>query len=140
MLYLLDTNILLAYIRRGDLYRKIDARYGLDAAPTAPLISVVTRAEIRALAEENNWGGAKRSDMTRLLGAFTELPIPFADVVDRYVELSELSRRAGRVVGKNDLWIAASASSLGATLLTTDRDFDVFPPALLAHEWVNPAL
>jgi predicted nucleic acid-binding protein len=27
-------------------------------------------------------------------------------------------------MGKNDLWIAATASVLDATLLTTDNDFD----------------
>jgi len=32
--------------------------------------------------------------------------------------------QTARVMGKNDLWIAATASVLSATLLTTDHDFD----------------
>lgn len=31
---------------------------------------------------------------------------------------------SARNMGKNDLWIAATASALDLTLLTTDRDFD----------------
>lgn len=27
-------------------------------------------------------------------------------------------------MGKNDIWIAASARAIGARILTTDRDFD----------------
>ncbi len=138
MLYFLDTNILLAYVRRSDLSLKIEAQYQISTREPHPLYSVVTQGELRALAQENNWGSAKRRDMEDFFVHFTETPIPFADVVDRHVELSEWSRRAGRVVGKNDLWIAASASATGATLLTTDHDFAVFAASLIAHEWINP--
>ncbi len=31
-------------------------------------------------------------------------------------------------MGKNDLWIAATANATGATLLTTDSDFDHLSP------------
>jgi len=43
-------------------------------------------------------------------------------------------------MGKNDLWIAATARTTGATLLTTDKDFDHFDPALLPQEWIDPTL
>jgi predicted nucleic acid-binding protein len=35
-----------------------------------------------------------------------------------------LEGMSARNMGKNDLWIAATASVLKAKLLTTDRDFD----------------
>jgi len=41
-------------------------------------------------------------------------------------------------MGKNDLWIAATAAVTGATLLTTDRDFDKLAPRFLAREWIDP--
>jgi len=55
------------------------------------------------------------------------------DIVDRYAEIDAFSqgrlpgRRldcSARNMGKNDLWIAAVASTLNATLITTDSDFD----------------
>lgn len=39
-------------------------------------------------------------------------------------------------MGKNDLWIAATAYVTGATLLTTDADFDHLPTELFARERV----
>ncbi len=77
--------------------------------------------------------------MEALLARFTVYPLPFANVIEKYVEVSEFSRKAGRVLGKNDLWIAATAKTTGATLLTTDKDFDHLAPALLARDWINPA-
>ncbi len=138
-LYLLDTNILLAYVRRGDLFQRIEAAYALTSAVSVPGISIVTEGEIRALADEFSWGKAKREVMETLLAGLTVHPLPFANVIENYVEVAEYSRKAGRVLGKNDLWIAATAKTTGATLLTTDKDFDHLAPALLARDWINPA-
>ena len=41
-------------------------------------------------------------------------------------------------MGKNDLWIAACAKATGATLLTTDKDFDHLDTELLSVEYVDP--
>lgn len=138
-LYLLDTNILLAYVRRGDLFQRIEAAYALTSAVSVSGISIVTEGEIRALADEFSWGKAKREVMETLLAGLTVHPLPFANVIENYVEVAEYSRKAGRVLGKNDLWIAATAKTTGATLLTTDKDFDHLAPALLARDWINPA-
>jgi len=43
-------------------------------------------------------------------------------------------------MGKNDLWIAATAHVTGATLLTTDKDFDHLDPQFLVRVWINPAI
>lgn len=139
-LYLLDTNILLAYVRRGDLFRRIEATYALSTVLPVPAISVVSEGEIRALAEEFSWGTAKRNVMETLLAGLTVFPLPFDNVIEKYVQASEFSRRAGRVLGKNDLWIAATAIATQTTLLTTDKDFDVFSPVLLARDWINPVI
>jgi tRNA(fMet)-specific endonuclease VapC len=139
-LYLLDTNILLAYVRGGSLYTFVETKYALWTMTPAPLVSVVSEGEIRALAEEFAWGTGKRRLMEHLLARFTIIPLPFANVIDAYVQVSEYCRRAGRVLGKNDLWIAATAMATGATLLTTDKDFDPLDPALLPREWIDPTL
>ena len=37
------------------------------------------------------------------------------------------------------LWIAATAHVTGATILTTDRDFDPLHGLFLQRDWVDPA-
>ncbi len=41
-------------------------------------------------------------------------------------------------MGKNDLWIAATANATGALLLTTDKDFDHLDGAFLNRVWIDP--
>lgn len=62
-------------------------------------------------------------------------------MTERYAEIDTFSqgklpnKRLGmtaRNMGKNDLWIASTASLLNATLLTTDADFDHLDGAYLA--------
>lgn len=58
-------------------------------------------------------------------------------VIDAYVELdyAAFTYPAGsRDMGKNDLWIAATARAAGATLITTDKDFDHLHPAFIKRE------
>ena len=45
----------------------------------------------------------------------------------------------GRSLGKNDLWIAATAHATNACLLTTDRDFDDMDPLFITREWIDPS-
>jgi tRNA(fMet)-specific endonuclease VapC len=47
-------------------------------------------------------------------------------------------KRNGRAVGDNDVWIAACASAADATLLTTDRDFDLLHGTYLDRVWIDP--
>ena len=42
-------------------------------------------------------------------------------------------------MGKNDLWIAAAASAMNSTLVTTDKDFDHLQPAYISSiDWIDP--
>jgi tRNA(fMet)-specific endonuclease VapC len=48
-----------------------------------------------------------------------------AQVIDAYARIDAQSQKPlGRKMGKNDLWIAATTHVSGATLMTTDADFD----------------
>ena len=48
-------------------------------------------------------------------------------VADAYAALRVGQQRLGRNLDDNDLWIAATALSLGATLVTRDADFKSIP-------------
>jgi tRNA(fMet)-specific endonuclease VapC len=68
--------------------------------------------------------------------------INVAEVIDAYVEIDVYSQQhpgGARNMGKNDLWIAACAKASGATLLTTDKDFDHLNPGMISVEYVDPA-
>ena len=137
---ILDSNILLHYIRESLLAEEIEARYALTTANPAPLLSIVSEGELRALALQLAWGAAKRQRMEGLLNYFTVIPLPFSDVVQVYAEIDDYSRRNGVTMGKNDIWIAATASVTRARLLTTDKDFDHLDGVYLSRDWVDPVL
>lgn len=139
MLYLLDTNILLAYIRHGLLFAWIEAHYALTTTAPTPLLSVVTRGEIRALALRLAWGAGKQKHLNELLNLFIEVPLPFSGIVDAYARIDNHCQRNGLALGKNDLWIAATSQVTGATILTTDRDFDPLHGLFLQRDWIDPA-
>ncbi len=140
-LYLLDTNILLALVRGGDFGRAIDARFGLQAASTRPLVSIVTHGEIKVMARRNGWGAAKLAALERALDQVVTVDINHPRVIDAYVEVDLYSQQhpeGARNMGKNDLWIAACAHAADAVLLTTDADFGHIPDQLVTVQIITP--
>ncbi len=137
--HILDTNILLAYVRGKELYDKIEAQYALKTSNPAPIISVVSEGELRSLALQFNWGFGHRQQMEHLLIFFPIIPLPFSSIVEAYAEIDDYSRRRGYPMGKNDVWIAATAHVTGARLLTTDKDFDHLQGVFLERDWVDPS-
>ncbi len=136
VLYLLDTNILVAYVRWQELAQYIEATYQLSQLTTTPIVS---EAEVRVLAAQNQGGQFKmRMLEERMLDLLTVVPIPHKNIVTAYVEIDDFSRRQGHRMGKNDIWIAAAARVEGATILTTDQDFDHLHPYLVKREYVDP--
>ncbi len=138
MRLLLDTNILLAYVRLGALGQYLEAVYNLYALDPPPLISVVTEGEIRSIALKKDWGAAKLVELQRLLTFLTIVPLPYSNIVDACARIDDHCTHNGFLLGKNDLWIAATAHVTDTTLLTTDRDFDPLHALFLQREWVDP--
>ena len=126
--YLLDTNVLVHLIRWNAVGQAIDMHFGLLGALNRSVISVVTVGEMYSLARKFSWGTGKVAQLQKLLGQLVWIDINHPSVLDAYGELDECSERAGRAMGKNDVWIAATAKATGMTLLTTDGDFDHLNP------------
>ena len=101
-----------------------------------PLISAATQGELRSLILQFGWGKARIDQALFLLSYFTNFPIDSVALYESYAAIDAFSRSKGVTMGKNDLWIAATASVTGATLLTTDADFDHLPADLLLRERV----
>lgn len=133
MNYLLDTNILLIYTRENSLKDIIEENYNPFGVSNNTLISVVTVGEIKAIALKNNWGNRRINLLESILNRLIIVDINSEDVIERYAELDTYSQNklegrplgaSARNMGKNDLWIAATASVINAKLITTDNDFN----------------
>jgi tRNA(fMet)-specific endonuclease VapC len=132
--YLLDTGILVHYVRQSSLYQAIESSEKLTDQDCIPFISVVTMGEIMSFAIQHNWGQAKLQYLKNLFSKLVVLDINSNDekLLEIYAEIDAYSKnnlqqdKLGRSItmGKNDLWIASTAKVANATLLTIDGDFD----------------
>jgi len=123
-LYLLDTSVLVAYVRAGPVGEYVEQTYHLRQPGFKPLICVVSVGEILSLAKTWRWGEKKVNAMEGILRELVVVDINVPEIWDAYAEIDFFSRSRGRSMGKNDLWIAAATKVTSATLLTTDKDFD----------------
>ena len=117
-----DTNLILAHIRRNEWL------------PARAIISVVVVGELEALSLRSGWGARKTGFLQSILAAFpiVELSLPLTTVYARLDAYSQGKLPAkplpagmsARNMGKNDLWIAATALYFDMELHTADQDFD----------------
>jgi tRNA(fMet)-specific endonuclease VapC len=61
-------------------------------------------------------------------------------ILDAYALIDAFSLSKGKRMDKNDVWIAASAAVTGATLMTTDRDFDLLDGTHIQRVWIDPKM
>ena len=145
---ILDTNIILNHLRGGETADRVEQHYELFAKEGITAISVITLGEIYSIAMQRKWGHKKIEKLKILLNNLLILDIFSEDIVEKYAEIDTYSQGkhpnkslpkglTSRNMGKNDLWIAATAAVTGATLVTTDRDFDHLSPHFFSLEWVN---
>jgi predicted nucleic acid-binding protein len=133
MNYVLDTNILLIFLREKQLANYIENKYNPLTFPNIPIISVVTVGELKSIAIQNNWSEQRIKRLDEFVSQFLIADINVKTVIKKYSEIDAFSQgrlkgkpllTSARNMGKNDLWIAATTSVLDATLMTTDKDFN----------------
>ena len=138
--YLLDTNILLAYIRAGPLGEYVEQKYNLRAMPFKPLICVVSIGELKAIAGSSGWGPTRLKRVDGILKKLVKVEIGLPEVLDAYA-VAINSRPRGLVIPQNDLWIAAATIATGACLLTSDQHFDYLAKqGKIVREFIDPKL
>lgn len=123
--FVLDTNIIMAYVRKNTLYHDVEAVLNLTADDAQLIVSVVTIGEIQVLAKRNGWEKEKMASLSAFLEQtllIVDVTIGAPELLEAYVEIDIFSK--GKNMGKNDLWIAATAFVTGATLVTMDKDFE----------------
>ena len=136
----LDTNILIHWLRGKAAGERLREDYGLGSRRPRPIVPVVAKGELRALALHLGWGDSKQEQLDALLRALPSADISSDAVISAYASIDAASRAVGRRMGKNDLWIAAVAKVQGAVILTTDQDFNHLHPSHLRVEYVDPTL
>jgi tRNA(fMet)-specific endonuclease VapC len=130
--FVLDTNIVSDLVRhpRGRVTGHI-ARVGEERVGT----SIIVAAELR-------YGVAKKASsrlatqLEKILGALHV--IAFESPADRvYEELHARLERAGRIIGANDLLIAAQALALGCILVTDNEQEFSRVNSLQIENWLR---
>lgn len=133
MRYLLDTNMVLLYLRQDTIVLSFERKYGVLNEENVALISIVTKGELLALALKNNWGNRRINQLEQFLEQFFIIDIAAEDILQEYARIDAFSQGklknklitfSSRNMGKNDIWIAATASVVDAILVTTDKDFN----------------
>jgi predicted nucleic acid-binding protein len=133
--YLWDTSILLNQVRQSPAFFAWDDQLNFFHPENRNFISIVTEGEIHSIAIQRNWKQSKLQELGKYLNALVPLTIAKHSVINAYAEIDAFSqgKLSGKLLpkgmtscnmGKNDLWIAATAHVISATLVTTDADFD----------------
>ena len=134
---LLDTNILIHLVRGNAIAQQVKNYVGSITEPQL-FVSVVNIAEAESLVVQWNWPSDKIERLKKLITSFIAIDIEQnnTELLDAYVNIDAVSQgkipapnelvlnNSSRNMGKNDLWIAATAYAMNAELLTTDGDFD----------------
>lgn len=122
MLYILDTNVVSDFMQREG-----SAMAWIAALPAGArvAISCIVEGEIR-FGVARLPDGRRRSDLARrmeeMFAIFAIEPLPLA-AGRVYAEIKTVQQARGLCLDECDLWIAASAISLQATLVSRDADF-----------------
>ncbi len=135
MIFLLDTTALSDLMRE---HPRVLQRLAESAVTDRVVICSIVRGEI-LFGIERLPQGNRRASLARkaaqLLMALSCEPVPGL-AADQYAQIKVASQRTGLVLDENDLWIAATALSLGATLVSRDTDFDKVD-GLNVVDWTN---
>ena len=134
---LLDTNILIHLVRGNAIAQQVKSYVGNLTEPQL-FLSVVNIAEAESLVVQWKWPNDKVERLKKLMNSFIAIDIEQnnSEMLEAYVNIDAFSQgktnapngqplhNSSRNMGKNDLWIAATAYAMDAQLLTTDGDFD----------------
>ena len=112
-------------------------------------VSFINIAETQSIAFQNHWGNTKMEMLEDFFSSVHVISVSHL-LLPTYIGIDAYSQRnhpdyhkypfaTPRNMGKNDLWIAATASLLNLKLVTTDRDFDHLEISFLALQKIPQA-
>lgn len=146
--FLLDTNILIHIVRNSFVWEYVRKKYFSKGFKNHAYISAVSIGELKVFAVRNRWGREKVKRLLQLLKTVHALKILDDEVQSAYVNIDTFSQNkhkslnlpqqfSSKNMGKNDIWIAATAMVEGIPLLSTDRDFEHLDGVFLDFIYIN---
>lgn len=131
--YLLDTNICI-YIAKHNppAVRERFSRH--QAAELA--MSVITLGELRFGAEKSRSREQALQVIQALAAMIQPAPLP-QNAGDHYGQIRAALQSQGRIIGNNDLWLAAHARAEGWTLVTNNEREFARVEGLRVENWVS---
>jgi tRNA(fMet)-specific endonuclease VapC len=132
MAFLPDTNVWISLLKnpRGKLDAKVRSQPLSDI-----LLCAVVKAELWHGAEKYGNRERRRRALDMLFAPFASLPFDDA-AAGHYAEIRHQLELQGRVIGPNDLKIAAIARTHGLTLVSSDQEF-IRVPGLKVEDWTQ---
>lgn len=149
--FLLDTNILLGYIRASSYAAYVEKKFQLFNPINISVISVVSIGEIKSLAYQFGWREKKLTAVQELIKKIPVINIDLELIPNAFAEIDAFSQgkhstlklndgMSARNMGKNDLWVAATANIIKATLLSTDKHFEHLNGTFIDFIYIDQSL
>lgn len=149
--YFLDTNVLIEMIRDSESWKRIAKQHGLNDSGLKLYTSYASSAELLAISKMNAWGNKKLEKMDYILKNMEIITMKGNAIRELYAEIDAYSRgkhpdkklpkgQSAFILGKNDLWIAASAAHFKIPLLTADYDFELLNNVFLEVIIIPPMI
>ncbi len=135
MQYLLDTNAISDLMEgRRSVIDRLSAIEASDAVVTCAIV----QGEVLFGIERLPSGKRRDRYAAKAAEVFSGIPCKGVPVsaADHYAHIKNDRSRAGAPMSDNDLWIAATARALGATLVSRDRDLEGIDD-LLVESWTT---
>lgn len=143
----LDTNIWI-YLLKGKKPSVTINEKPLTSPDLYILLPAAVKAELFSIAHQRNWGSNRKKQLEKLISRSVLIHTNNA-IVHMFAEIDAFSQGkhpeknlaiTPRNMGKNDLWIAATAAVSNSILLTADRDFDHLQNTFLEVNKLEPTL
>lgn len=130
--YLIDTDTCI-YITKRKPAAVISRFKKLEIGAVA--MSVINYAELYYGSEKSQHPKKAHIALESLIGVIPVLPMP-QEAAKHYGQIRAYLEAKGKIIGNNDLWIAAHCLTLGITLVTNNiREFQRVPK-LKFENWV----
>jgi predicted nucleic acid-binding protein len=121
-------------IRRSVKFEELEQRFHFTGNDNRLFLSIISVGEIESLAYQLNWGNEKWESLEKILRSISLLGI-YEETIHAYARIDAYSQGklkdaplpsgiTSRNMGKNDLWLAATAHVGNFDFVTNDRDFD----------------
>ncbi|MEL7220302.1 MAG: PIN domain-containing protein [Bacteroidota bacterium] len=91
MNYVLDTNVILFYLKDNQTKKFVEEKFGPFKSGNTAIISIVTIAEIGVLARRNNWGDKRLKIVEKIFDKLVVVDINSQDIISAYIDIDSFS-------------------------------------------------